>query len=80
LFQPATHFGQRPRRLAQPQQVAPQLVHPPHVRLPVLAVEHRLLDTVDFIGERLQHRSVIVDDEIEDRVQNIVLAVRKHRG
>ena len=39
------------------------------------ADQHPVLDRVDLVLDRLQHRHVVVDDEVEDRVQDEVLAL-----
>ena len=40
--------------------------------------KHLVLDLLDLGVDRLEHRHVIVDDEIEDGVEDVFLAVREH--
>jgi hypothetical protein len=37
-----------------------------------------VLDLLDLLLDHLEHRHVVVDDEIEDRVEDVILAVREH--
>ena len=39
--------------------------------------EHAVLDRLDLGMDRLQHRRVVVDDEVEDGIEDVVLAVRE---
>ena len=45
-----------------------------------VVAEDLVLDLFDLVLDRLQHRHVVVDDEVEDRVEDVVLAVRQHAG
>ena len=40
--------------------------------------EDVVLDLLDLALDGFEHRHVVVDDEIEDRVEDVVLAVREH--
>ena len=48
---------------------------------PVIGLrQHPVLDRLDLVLDRLQHRHVVVDDEIEDGIEDEVLALGERGG
>ena len=77
MFEPAANVDERGGRVAQSQEVATQHVEALRIGLVEDGIEHSVLDRLDLIVDRLHHRHVVVDDEVEDGVEDVVLAVRQ---
>src|SRR6266702_4030093 len=77
MLQPAADFDQGPDRVPEPQEVAAQHVEPLDLRLGDRMREHVVLDLLDLLVNALEHGRVVVDDEIEDRIKDVVLAARE---
>ncbi len=75
VLDPAAHVDQRPRRIAQPQQIAAQQIQPIDIGAAEAFDEDAILDAFDLLGDGFEHRCIIVDDKVEDGIENIVLAV-----
>ena len=80
MLEPAADLDQRARGVAQAQQIAPQQIEPVDVLGGEALHQHAVLDALDLVGDRIQHRRVIVDDKIEDGVEDIVLALAERLG
>ena len=77
MFEPAADIDQRHHRIAQLEELTPQRIEPLHLLCADRLMQDPVLQLLDFLAHRLDHRHVIVDDEIEDLVEDIVLAVRQ---
>ena len=77
--QPPADLDQRPGGVAQAQEVAAQHIEPLDVRGRHRPDKHPVLDGLDLGLDRLQHRHVIVDDEVEDGVEDEILALGERR-
>ena len=80
MLEPPADVDQGHDGVAQAQEIAAQ-----HVERSISAWlergrKHAVLDRVDLRLDRLDHRHVVVDDEVEDGVEDVVLAVREHAG
>ena len=74
MFKPAADLDQRPHRVPQAQQIAPQQIQPLDLRPRHRARQHQILHRFDFFLDGFEHRRVVIDDEIEDGVEDVVLA------
>ena len=74
MLEPAADFHQGPDRIAQPQQVASKQIEALDLRLRHGAGEHLRFHRFDFLLNGFEHGRVVVDDEVEDCVENVILA------
>src|SRR5471030_2804860 len=77
MFQPAADVDQWHHRLAQPQQLAAQDIEAVDLGLGKGATEHAVFQRIDLALHGLHDRDVFVDDEVEDRIEDVVLAARQ---
>ena len=82
MRKPLAHVQQRRHRIAQPQEVAPKQIEP----INEYSLTERLFENahprsiLDLLIDRFQNRRVIVDDKIEDRIEDVVLAMCENGG
>src|SRR6266478_2903789 len=74
MLKPAANLHQGPDRVSQAQQVASQQIKPLDLRPCHCARKHQRLHGLDFLLDGFEHRRIVIDDEIEDGVEDIVLA------
>src|SRR5262252_591198 len=78
VFEPVAHLDQRPGRIAQTQQIAAERVQALDVRLAQRSRQHGVLDRLDLGLDLLNNWHVIVDDEVEDRIDYVILSLRQN--
>ena len=75
MREPLRHFEQGGDGVAQAQEVAAQEIKAVNIGMLHHLVEDRIFDRFHLVVDRLQHRRIIVDDEIEDSVEDVFLAM-----
>ena len=80
MFQPFANVDHRPDCPAQTQQIAPQPIQAIELARDTRFLQHFLFERVHFGLNALDDGAVIVDDEIQDGIENVVLALRKRGG
>src|SRR6516162_7858427 len=78
VLEPVAHFDQRPGRIAQTQQIAAERVQALDVRTAQRGRQHGILDRLDLGLDLLNNWHVIVDDEVEDRIDYVILSLRQN--
>jgi hypothetical protein len=74
MFEPPADIDQGRCRLAQVQKLAPQPIEAMNLVVLHGLVQHAVFDAVDLALHGVEDRHVVVDDEIEDRVEDVVLS------
>ncbi|MCY1560078.1 hypothetical protein D9M68_971760 [compost metagenome] len=79
MFMPPAHVDQRHGRISKPEQVTPEQVEPFDILLLQALAKQAILEPFNLFVNGLDHRHVVVDDEIEDRIEDVILAMGKGR-
>ena len=80
VLQPVADIDERTDCLSQAQQLATQHVEAIDLGLMKRSMEHAILELIDLALDRLDDRHVVVDDEVEDGIEDVILAAGEDRG
>src|SRR6266404_549007 len=80
MLQPVADIDERNDCLSQAQQLATQHVETVDLGLMKRATEHSLFQFIDLPLDRLDNGHVVVDDEVQDGIEDVVLAAGEDGG
>jgi hypothetical protein len=80
MLQPVADIDERPDCLSQSQQLATEHVQTIDLGLMKRSMEHAILEFVDLSLDCFDDGQVVVDDEVQDGIEDVILAAGEDSG